>query len=74
MDKRVSMLNVAWGQPEYSHFGTDEFLRFAQLVGAQPQICLNMGSGTVRGSRRLDQVCQCPMGRQAQGPCLGAGQ
>jgi alpha-N-arabinofuranosidase len=47
MDKRVSMLNQAWGQPEYNHFGTDEFLRFAQLVGAQPQICLNMGSGTV---------------------------
>jgi alpha-N-arabinofuranosidase len=47
MDKRVSMLNTAWGQPEYNHFGTDEFLRFAQSVGAQPQICLNMGSGTV---------------------------
>jgi alpha-L-arabinofuranosidase len=36
LDKRVSMLNTAWGQPEYNHFGTDEFLRFAQLVGAQP--------------------------------------
>ena len=47
MDKRVSMLNTAWGQPEYNHFGTDEFLRFAELIGAQPQICLNMGSGTV---------------------------
>ena len=47
LDKRVSMLNTAWGQPEYNQFGTDEFLRFAQLVGAQPQICLNMGSGTV---------------------------
>jgi alpha-N-arabinofuranosidase len=47
MDKRVTMLNTAWGQPEYNHFGTDEFLRLAQLVGAQPQICLNMGSGTV---------------------------
>ena len=48
MDKRVSMLNTAWGQPEYNHFGTDEFLRFTQLIGAQPQICLNMGSGTVQ--------------------------
>ena len=47
MDKRVSMLNIAWNQPEYNHFGTDEFLRFCQLVGAQPQICLNMGAGTV---------------------------
>lgn len=48
MDKRVSMLNTAWGQPEYNHFGTDEFLRFTQLVGSQPQICFNMGSGTVQ--------------------------
>jgi alpha-L-arabinofuranosidase len=47
MDKRVSMLNIAWNQPEYNHFGTDEFLRFCQLTGAQPQICLNMGAGTV---------------------------
>jgi alpha-L-arabinofuranosidase len=47
IDKRVSMLNIVWGQPEYNHFGTDEFLRFCQLTGARPQICLNMGSGTL---------------------------
>jgi len=46
LDKRISMLNQAWGMPEYNHFGTDEFLRFCQLIGAQPQICLNLGSGT----------------------------
>lgn len=46
LDKRVSMLNQAWGMPEYNHFGTDEFLRFCKLIGAQPQITLNLGSGT----------------------------
>jgi alpha-L-arabinofuranosidase len=46
LDKRVSMLNLAWGIPEYNTFGTDEFLRFCQLIGAQPQIALNLGSGT----------------------------
>jgi alpha-L-arabinofuranosidase len=45
-DKRISMLNIAWGMPEYNEFGTDEFLRFCQLIGAQPQIALNLGSGT----------------------------
>ncbi len=45
-DKRISMLNIAWGIPEYNQFGTDEFLRFCQLIGAQPQIALNLGSGT----------------------------
>ncbi len=46
MDKRVSMLNQSWGMPEYNHFGTDEFLRFCQLIGAEPQVVLNLGSGT----------------------------
>ncbi|HEY2015596.1 MAG TPA: alpha-L-arabinofuranosidase C-terminal domain-containing protein [Bryobacteraceae bacterium] len=46
MDKRQSMLNQSWGMPEYNHFGTDEFLRFCQLIGAQPQVALNLGSGT----------------------------
>jgi alpha-L-arabinofuranosidase len=45
-DKRISMLNIAWGIPEYNQFGTDEFLRFCELIGAQPQIALNLGSGT----------------------------
>ncbi len=46
LDKRVSMLNQAWGIPEYNHFGTDELLRFCQLIESQPQIALNLGSGT----------------------------
>ena len=46
MDKRRTMLNQAWGIPEYNHFGTDEFLRFCQLIGAEPQIALNLGTGT----------------------------
>jgi alpha-N-arabinofuranosidase len=46
MDKRPSMLNQAWGMPEYNHFGTDEYLEFCRLAGAEPQICLNLGTGT----------------------------
>jgi alpha-N-arabinofuranosidase len=46
MDGRVSMLNIAWGIPEYNQFGTDEFLDFCRLIGAEPQIALNLGTGT----------------------------
>jgi alpha-N-arabinofuranosidase len=46
LDKRVSMLNQSWGFPEYNHFGTDELLRLCELAGAQPQIAVNLGSGT----------------------------
>jgi len=45
-EKRVSMLNIAWGIPEYNTFGTDEFLNFCKLIGAEPQIAVNLGSGT----------------------------
>ena len=45
IDKRVSKMNLSWGIPEYNTFGTDEFLRFCELIGAQPQIALNLGTG-----------------------------
>lgn len=45
-DQRISMLNISWGMPEYNQFGTDEFLAFCKLIGAEPQIALNLGSGT----------------------------
>jgi len=45
-DKRITMLNLAWGIPEYNQFGSDEFLTFCRLIGAQPQIALNLGTGT----------------------------
>ncbi len=43
-DKRVSNVNISWGIPEYNTFGTDEFLHFCQLIQAQPQIALNLGT------------------------------
>lgn len=45
-DKRVSMMNLSWGIPEYNTFGTDEFLHFCDLIGAEPQFAVNMGGGT----------------------------
>jgi alpha-L-arabinofuranosidase len=45
-DRRPTMENIAWGIPEYNQFGTDEFLELCDLIGATPQINLNMGSGT----------------------------
>ena len=44
-EKRVSMINPSWGIPEYNTFGTDEFLKFCELIGAEPQIALNLGTG-----------------------------
>lgn len=47
--KRPSMVNVHWGGvTEDNSFGTHEFLDFCELIGAEPYICLNVGSGTVQ--------------------------
>ena len=49
-DKRISVRNVSWGIPEYNTFGTDEFLDFCRRIDAEPQVALNLGSGTPQGA------------------------
>jgi alpha-L-arabinofuranosidase len=47
-EKRKRMINTHWGGVvENNHFGTHEFLRFCELIGAEPYISGNVGSGTV---------------------------
>ncbi len=46
---RPSIINVHWGGvTEDNSFGTHEFLDFCELIGADPYVCLNVGSGTVQ--------------------------
>lgn len=48
-ESRPSMINTHWGGvTENNHFGTHEFLEFCELIGADPYISGNLGSGTVR--------------------------
>lgn len=48
-ESRPCMVNTHWGGViENNHFGTHEFLEFCELIGAEPYICGNVGSGTVQ--------------------------
>jgi len=48
-DKRPYIINTHWGGvTENNHFGTHEFMEFCEMIGAQPYICGNLGSGTVQ--------------------------
>ncbi len=48
-DRRPSIINSNWGGvTEDNSFGTHEFLQLCELVGAEPYICVNVGSGTVQ--------------------------
>ncbi len=46
---RKKMVNTNWGGvTEDNSFGTHEFMRFCELVGCEPYISGNVGSGTVQ--------------------------
>ena len=48
-ESRPSMFNSHWGGVvENNHFGTHEFLDLCELLGIEPYVCLNVGSGTVQ--------------------------
>ncbi|MEV0614480.1 alpha-L-arabinofuranosidase C-terminal domain-containing protein [Nonomuraea sp. NPDC050404] len=47
--ERPVMVNTHWGNvEENNHFGTHEFMALCELLGAEPYISGNVGSGTVR--------------------------
>ncbi|MEV6109930.1 alpha-L-arabinofuranosidase C-terminal domain-containing protein [Streptomyces sp. NPDC051940] len=47
--ERPRMVNTHWGGvEENNHFGTHEFMALCELLGAEPYINGNVGSGTVR--------------------------
>ncbi len=51
-ESRPYMVNTNWGGVvENNHFGTHEFFELCEQLGAEPYICGNVGSGTVREMR-----------------------
>ena len=50
-DQRPVRVELAWNALESNRFGTDEFLRYAERIGAEPYICINGGLGTVDDAR-----------------------
>jgi alpha-N-arabinofuranosidase len=51
-EKRPKFVNTTWGGVvEDNSFGTNEFLDFCELLGAEPYLSINIGSGTVKEAR-----------------------
>jgi alpha-N-arabinofuranosidase len=78
-DQRPRRVNIHWGEVvESNQFGTQEFIRFCRMVGAEPYIVGNVGSGTVRELREWVEYCNFPgdstlaKQRAADGALLGA--
>ncbi len=48
-EQRPTLVNTHWGGvTENNHFGTHEFLDLCDLLGCEPYICGNVGSGSVQ--------------------------
>ncbi len=67
VERRPRLPNYAWGGVEPNTFGTDEFIRFCGVVGCEPMICVNAGSGTPEEAAQWVEYCNggpdTPMGR-----------
>jgi alpha-N-arabinofuranosidase len=58
---RPRRINIHWGEVvETNEVGTQEFVQFCRLIGAEPYICGNVGSGTVRELRDWVEYCNYP--------------
>jgi len=57
-EKRPRRVNLCWGDDvETNAFGTHEFMRLCQLIGARPYLAGNVGGGSVREMRDWVEYC-----------------
>ncbi|MDR2078644.1 MAG: alpha-N-arabinofuranosidase [Treponema sp.] len=57
-ESRPRMINTHWGGvTEDNSFGTHEFLALCELLGCEPYICGNVGSGTVQELSQWVEYC-----------------
>jgi alpha-N-arabinofuranosidase len=62
-EKRPKTVNIHWGNyTEDNSFGTHEFLGLCKLIGAEPYLAGNVGSGTPQEMRDWVEYCNYPAG------------
>lgn len=56
-DQRPRRLEMAWGTVEDNRFGTHEYMQYVDLLGAEPYICANLGTGTWTEAQQWVEYC-----------------
>ncbi len=56
-DQRPRRLEMAWGTVEDNRFGTHEFLKYVELLGAEPYFCTNLGTGSWQQAQQWVEYC-----------------
>jgi alpha-L-arabinofuranosidase len=59
---RPAVLDKAWNSINSNEFGTDEFLAWCRLVGTEPLLGLNLGTGTAEQAAALVEYCNLDKG------------
>ena len=57
VEQRPRRMELAWQAEEPNHFGTDEFINYCRALGAEPYICVNMGSGSMDEAAGWVEYC-----------------
>lgn len=56
-DKRPPYLDPAWQIWEYHDVGTDEFMQYCKLIGSEPVLTINMGTGSAKEAAEWVEYC-----------------
>ncbi len=61
-DQRPARQELAWHSIETNYMGTDEYVKFCQLIGAENFVCINAGTGTLDDARHWVEYCNFSKG------------
>lgn len=56
-EQRPRRMNLSWFSEESNRFGTDEFIQYCRTIGAEPYLCVNMGTGTMDEAQAWVEYC-----------------
>ena len=61
-DQRPERRDLAWRSIEPNLVGTDDFVAWSRLVGAEPMLAVNLGTRGAESARDLVEYCNAPVG------------
>jgi alpha-L-arabinofuranosidase len=56
-EERPRKTELAWFTEESNRFGTDEYIEYCRVLGTEPYICVNMGTGTIDEAQAWVEYC-----------------
>jgi alpha-N-arabinofuranosidase len=57
VERRPRRSELAWRTVESNRFGTDEFVEYCRALGAEPYICINLGTGSPEEAQAWVEYC-----------------